>query len=75
MLRVCDYFLAVHVGVEGGGEEDGAVGLLAVFEEGDDEAGERDARAVEGVDEAGLAVGVAVFDAGAAGLEVFEVAA
>jgi hypothetical protein len=46
--------LAVHVGDEGVGDADGAVGLLVVFEDREVGAADGEAAAVEGVDELGL---------------------
>lgn len=57
---------------EGFGEEDGAVGLLMGFDQGDEESGEGGAGAVEGVGEAVFAVGVFVAEVHAAGLVVAE---
>ena len=52
---------------------DVAVGLLAVFEEGDHQAGEGDATAVESVDEAVFAVLGFIADVAATGLEIFAI--
>ncbi len=67
---------AVHVGLEGVGDADGAVGLLVVLEDGEIGAADGEAAAVEGVDELGFlgAFGL-VADVGAAGLEALEVGA
>lgn len=61
--------------LEGFGDLDGAVGLLVGLDEGDEEAGEGGARAVEGVAEAVLPVRILVAQVHAAGLIVSEVAA
>src|SRR5579883_576454 len=66
---------AVHVRLQSGGNEHGTVGLLEIFEDGDPGAPDRQAVAVERVRESGLALGVAHFDVGAAGLEILAVAA
>src|ERR1035437_2276006 len=71
-----DDMFSVHVGDEGVGDADGAVGLLIVFEDGEVGAADGEAAAVEGVDELGffLAGGFEA-DVGAAGLEGLEVRA
>ena len=67
---------AVHVGDQGVGDADGAVGLLVVLEDGEVGAADGEAAAVEGVQELGLLrAGGAVADVGAAGLEALEVGA
>jgi len=62
-----------HVGAEGFGDGDGAVGVLIVFDEGDDETRQGDAGTIQCMQELRLAVFVATADAGAAGLIVPEV--
>src|SRR6185295_15941215 len=67
---------ASEVGAEGVGQEDGAVGLLVVLEDGDERPADGEARAVERVEEARLAaVRGAVAEVGAPGLEVGAVRA
>jgi len=46
--------LCPHVFAEGFGDDDRAVGLLVVFQDGDEDAGEGEAGAVQGVDELGF---------------------
>src|ERR1700692_166000 len=76
MMGRCDAGEAAGVGVEGGaGDEDGAVLLLVVLQDGDEGAAYGEARAVQGVQEAGAAGGGAVAEIRAAGLEVLAVAA
>ena len=65
---------AAHVWAQGLGDEDGAVGLLVVFENGEPGAAHGEAAAVDGVDEFIFAFGGGLeTNVGAAGLEGFEV--
>ena len=64
-----------EVGDEGLGDLDGAVGLLVLLEDGDEEAGEGGAAAVEGVAEDVFAVAVLEAELHAAGLVVAEAGA
>ncbi len=57
------------------GQCDRAVGLQSAFQQGDKEAGERGAGAVDGMAEAVFAVFAFVADVPAAGLEIAEAAA
>src|SRR3990170_236530 len=71
-----DPLQAVHVGAQRPGDQDGAVRLLEVLEDGDDRAPHRQPGAVQSVRQAGLPRrGVAEADLRAPRLEVGEVAA
>ncbi len=73
---LADDGLAAHVGDQGVGDADGAVGLLVVFKKGEIGAADRKAGAVEGVDKLAFfgAFGL-VADVGAASLEGLEIGA
>src|SRR3990170_4218645 len=65
-----------HVGAEGLGDGDAAIGVLVVLQHGGEGAADGQAAAVEGVDELSPGAGDgAIADAGAAGLEVGAVGA
>ncbi len=71
-----DALHAAHVGAQGFGDENGAIGLLVVFHNGDHGAANGEAGAVQGVDELGRSAGLAAeADIGAAGLEIGAVGA
>src|SRR5688572_30510279 len=71
-----DSFAAGHVGAEDFGDGDGAVFVLVLLEDGDEDSGAGDGGVVEGVAELGLGLSAfglfAVAEVKAAGLEVFE---
>ncbi len=69
-----DFFHAAHVFAEGFGDGDGAVRVLVVFEDGDEDARAGDDGVVEGVAEERFAVGGFVAEVAAAGLEIVEAA-
>ena len=71
-----DDFEAAHIGTQDGGDDDGAVGLLVVFEDGHHGTAGGKAGAVQGMHEFRLAAALGTeADIGAAGLEVHTVGA
>ena len=77
MLLGGDAFEPAHIGAKRFRNEDGAVGLLVVLENGEPGASDGEAAAIDGVDEFGFrfATGGLETNVGATGLEAFEVGA
>lgn len=71
-LRRLQHLNTIEVGAKSGGNMDTAVGVLVVFEERDEGSGRGDDGVVEGVTEVDVAVGVAVAEVEATGLEGVE---
>ena len=67
--------LAAHVGTQDLGDQDGAVGLQVVLQEGNQHAGRRHAGVVQSVAQLHLAVLILVADAQATGLSIAQVGA